>query len=68
MLEAGDGDRRLRQYLDLESLFPLYVVDGPVVIQHAERWSGDRPGYPSLKDAPSAAARVARVKLRGMAL
>lgn len=58
VLEAANGDRTLRQYLDLETLFPLYLVDGPTVIQNAGRWSGDRPGYPALREAPTPDPRV----------
>lgn len=58
VLEAGDESHRIRQYVDLETLFPLLLADGPVLVQSAGRWSEDRPGYPKWSDSSSPSARI----------
>jgi hypothetical protein len=58
VLEAGTGGRPMRLYVDLETLFPLYHVDGGAILQHAGRWSEDRPDYPRWPDAPERPVRV----------
>ena len=58
VLEAGDESHRIRQYVDLETLFPLLLADGPFLVQSAGRWSEDRPGYPTWPDGTSRAARI----------
>jgi hypothetical protein len=58
VLESGEGSSRIRQYVDLETLFPLLLADGPVLVQTAARWSEDRTGYPSWTTTPPRAARV----------
>ena len=50
VLEAGDEGHRIRQYVDLETLFPLLLSDGAFLVQTAGRWSEDRPGYPTWPD------------------
>jgi hypothetical protein len=74
VLEAPLGPgRSLRRYVDLETLFPLYHVEGGsggrLIFQYAGRWSEDRPDYPPWAEAPERAVRaidpVARVFVGG---
>jgi hypothetical protein len=58
VLETGDGSNRIRQYVDLETLFPLLLADGPILIQSAGRWSEDRPGYPTWSGSTSGPMRL----------
>jgi hypothetical protein len=58
VLEAGEGSDRIRQYVDLETLFPLLLADGPVLVQSARRWSEDRSGYPTWSGSTSRSMRV----------
>ena len=58
VLEAGDASHRIRQYVDLETLFPLHLVDGPVLVQSVGRWSEDRPGYPAWPGSTPLSARI----------
>ncbi|HTF34223.1 MAG TPA: DUF1329 domain-containing protein [Myxococcota bacterium] len=58
VLEAGDESHRIRQYVDVETLFPLLLVDGPVLVQSAGRWSEDRPGYPTWANSTPRSARI----------
>jgi hypothetical protein len=58
VLETGDGSDRIRQYVDLETLFPLLLADGPNLVQSAGRWSEDRPGYPTWTGPASGSMRV----------
>jgi len=74
VLEAPLGPgQSVRRYVDLETLFPLYHVEGadggPVIFQYAGRWSEDRPDYPRWPETPERALRiidpVARVYVGG---
>jgi hypothetical protein len=58
VLETEDGSNRIREYVDLETLFPILLADGPVLVQSAGRWSEDRPGYPTWKGSPPRPMRV----------
>jgi uncharacterized protein DUF1329 len=58
VLEAGDEKHPIRQYVDLETLLPLLLVDGPILVQTAGRWSEDRPGYPAWPNSTPQSARI----------
>jgi hypothetical protein len=64
VLEAPLGNgARVRRYLDLETLFPLYHAENPgggadVIFQYAGRWSEDREKYPEWPDPPKQSVRV----------
>jgi hypothetical protein len=60
----GDGVRRYRWYLDLQTLFPLYYAayrtEGTQggLGYFVGRWSEDRPDYPRWPDDPARPVRV----------
>ena len=63
VLEASlGGERSIRRYVDLETLFTLYHVEGrsadPLIFQYAGRWSGDRDEYPQWPEDISPSVRV----------
>ncbi|MEE9608569.1 MAG: DUF1329 domain-containing protein [Myxococcota bacterium] len=64
VLEAPLGAAgRVRRFVDLETLFPLYQVENPgggddLILQYAGRWSEDRASYARWPDAPKRPVRA----------
>ena len=61
---SGDQVVRFLQYVDLQTLAPLYYAswdyrDEPIDVgMHAGRWSDEREGYPAWPDDPQRPIRV----------
>ena len=68
VLETEGEGLKVRRYFDLETLFPLLLIEthrgARTISLEAGRWSGDRPGYPDLGALPGPEVKVLDPVLR----